>query len=217
MDDPTPDPQRPTPSVRASDAEREATARALQESYTEGRLTLAEFDERTAAAYGARFRHELIELTHDLPLARRELESALEIRAERAPVRRVTGGDGPSTSIALMSGVERRGSWTLPAEHTALALMGGVQIDLRRAALQSHESVIRAFAIMGGIEILVPDDVHVEIDGIGVMGAFAEEVGPWKSDPRPVRQAPPGAPVVRITGLALMGGVEIRRVPRAQD
>lgn len=217
MDDPTPDPQRPLPSVRASDAEREATARALQESYSEGRLTLAEFDERTAAAYGARFRHELIELTHDLPVARRGLDSTLEIHAERAPVRRVTGGDGPATSIALMGGVERRGNWTLPAEHTALALMGGVEIDLRRAALQSHETVIRAFAIMGGIEILVPDDVHVEIDGIGVMGGFAEAAGRWKPDARPVRQAPPGAPVVRITGLALMGGVEIRRVPPAEE
>ncbi|WP_187701753.1 DUF1707 domain-containing protein, partial [Dietzia sp. E1] len=74
MDDVTPEPDRPLPAVRASDAEREATAQLLQESYSEGRLTLAEFDERTAAAYGARFRSELLELTHDLPVAHHQLE-----------------------------------------------------------------------------------------------------------------------------------------------
>ena len=217
MDDVTPEPGRPLPAVRASDAEREATAKLLQKSYSEGRLTLAEFDERTAAAFGARFRSELLKLTHDLPAAHHQLESTLAELPHRAPERRVTGGNGPSTSIAVMGGVERTGPWTLPTEHTAVALMGGIEIDLRRAALQSRETVIRAFAIMGGIEIHVPDDVQVLIDGIGFMGGFGEESGHWKPEPRPVLQAPPGAPVLRITGLALMGGVGIRRVPRVEQ
>lgn len=217
MDDVTPDPDRHTPAVRASDTERDATARLLQESYSEGRLTLAEFDERTSQAYSARFRSELTELTHDLPVARRELEATMESRAHPTPARRVTGGSGPATSLAIMGGVERTGKWTLPAEHTAFALMGGIEIDLRGAALQAHETTIRAFAIMGGIEILVPDDVHVQVEGLGLMGGFGEESGRWKPDPRPVRHAPPGAPVVRITGLALMGGIGVRRVPRSEE
>lgn len=217
MDDATPEPDRPLPTVRASDAEREATATLLQEFYSEGRLTLAEFDERTSAAYAARFRSELAELTRDLPVAHREPGATLEARSHRAPARRVTGGSGPATSLAIMGGVERTGTWTLPAEHTAFALMGGIEIDLRGAALQAHETTIRAFAIMGGIEIYVPDDVHVEVEGVGLMGGFGEESGHWKPDPRPVRQAPPGAPVIRVTGLALMGGIGVRRVPRGED
>ncbi|UVE96608.1 DUF1707 domain-containing protein [Dietzia sp. B32] len=217
MDDATPDPDRHLPSVRASDAERDATARLLQESFSEGRLTLAEFDERTSLAYAARFRSDLIELTHDLPVAHRGHESTPEARPRRAPERRVTGGSGPATSLAVMGGVERKGTWTLPAVHTAFAMMGGIEIDLRAASLQSHETTIRAFAVMGGIEILVPDDMHVEIEGLGLMGGFGEESGSWKPDPRPVRQAPPGAPVVRVTGLALMGGIGVRRVPRTED
>lgn len=219
MDDATPDPERHLPSVRASDAERDATVKLLQESFSEGRLTLAEFDERTSQAYAARFRSDLIELTHDLPVAHRDHPPAPTPGhdQQRAPAVRVTGGDGPGTSLAIMGGVERKGTWTLPAEHTAVALMGGIEIDLRRASLQSHTSTIRAFAIMGGIDILVPEDVHVEIEGLGLMGGFGEESGSWKPDPRPVRQAPPGAPVVRVTGLALMGGIGVRRVPRADD
>ncbi|OAV76712.1 DUF1707 domain-containing protein [Dietzia sp. 111N12-1] len=217
MDDAMREPDRHLPSVRASDAERDATARLLQESFSEGRLTLAEFADRTSRASAARFRSELIELTHDLPIAHHEHDSTPATRPHGAPARRVTGASGPASSLAIMGGVERAGAWTLPSVHTAFALMGGIEIDLRGASLQSHETTIRAFAIMGGIDIYVPDDVRVEVEGIGLMGGFGEESGHWKPDPRPVRQAPPGAPVIRVAGLALMGGIGVRRVPRSED
>lgn len=215
--DPAPDPGRDLPSLRASDTERETTVMMLQNSYSEGRLTLAEFDERTTLAYAARFQSELAELTQDLPAVRSTHDDRPEVRRAELPARRVTGGSGPSTSLAVMGGVERTGVWTLPAEHTVFAMMGGIEIDLRRANLQGHETTIRAFAIMGGVEIIVPDDVHVDVEGLGVMGWFGEESGESKKDPRPVRQAPPGAPTIRVTGLALMAGIGVRRVPRDSE
>lgn len=220
MDHGTPDPDRNTPAVRASDAERHETARLLQDAFSEGRLTLSEFDERTEQAYQARFQTELAELTVDLSTARRQFDPCPaplpDARYDRTPATRVTGGTGTSASVAVMSGCERSGVWTVADSHTAVAVMGGIAIDLREAALQSNEITIRAFAVWGGIEILVPDDLNLVMDGFGVMGGFAEESGTWKQDPRPVRQAPPGAPTVRVTGLALMGGVGVRRVPRPE-
>jgi hypothetical protein len=57
---------------------------------------------------------------------------------------------------------------------------------------------------MGGIEIIVDDDVEVDVSGIGFMGAFEHGAsGPGL----------PGAPLVRVTGFAFMGGVEVRRKP----
>lgn len=53
--------------VRASDAEREQVAHILRAAMTEGRLTLAEGEERLAAAYAATYRDELGGLTTDLP------------------------------------------------------------------------------------------------------------------------------------------------------
>jgi hypothetical protein len=52
---------------RASDAERQAVARRLERAFRDGRLTVVEFDERTRAAYAARTRRELDDLTEDLP------------------------------------------------------------------------------------------------------------------------------------------------------
>ncbi|TWF76987.1 uncharacterized protein DUF1707 [Pseudonocardia hierapolitana] len=53
--------------LRASDAERQAVTRRLERAFRDGRLTVVEFDERTQAAYAARTRGELDDLTEDLP------------------------------------------------------------------------------------------------------------------------------------------------------
>ncbi|MCE3551029.1 DUF1707 domain-containing protein [Pseudonocardia sp. RS11V-5] len=53
--------------TRASDAERERVVKRLHDAVGEGRLDLSEAEERTAAAYAARFRDELDPLLTDLP------------------------------------------------------------------------------------------------------------------------------------------------------
>jgi Domain of unknown function (DUF1707) len=54
-------------AIRASDSDRESIVEILRQAYTEGRLDLTEFDERTTAAYAARTWAQLRELTRDLP------------------------------------------------------------------------------------------------------------------------------------------------------
>ena len=56
-------------AVRASDAEREQAVALLQRGFADGRLALAEFEERVGAAYAARTRAQLSDLTADLPAA----------------------------------------------------------------------------------------------------------------------------------------------------
>ena len=54
--------------ILASDQERDGVVDVLRDAYTDGRLTLDEFEERTAAAYAARTWTDLRELTGDLPV-----------------------------------------------------------------------------------------------------------------------------------------------------
>jgi hypothetical protein len=54
-------------AVRASDAEREQAVALLQCGFADGRLTQAELGERAGAAYAARTRAQLRDLTADLP------------------------------------------------------------------------------------------------------------------------------------------------------
>ncbi len=59
----------PAPDLRVGDAERDAAAERLRESYAQGRLTLDEFNERLSAAMAATTERELSQLTRDLPHA----------------------------------------------------------------------------------------------------------------------------------------------------
>lgn len=59
------------PEVRIGDLEREQAVAHLGHAFGEGRLELAEYDERVASAYGAKTASELLHLTADLPLATR--------------------------------------------------------------------------------------------------------------------------------------------------
>ena len=64
--------EHPSPAVRASDAEREQTVALLQRNFADGRLTQPELEERASAAYAARTRAQLSDLTADLPAAGRQ-------------------------------------------------------------------------------------------------------------------------------------------------
>ena len=54
--------------IRASDKERDSVVDVLRDAYTDGRLTLEEFEERTSAAYASKTWTDLRELTGDLPV-----------------------------------------------------------------------------------------------------------------------------------------------------
>jgi hypothetical protein len=59
--------QLPAPRLRASDADRTATAKTLQDAVGRGLLSPEEGGERLAAAFAAVYRDELPPLTADLP------------------------------------------------------------------------------------------------------------------------------------------------------
>jgi hypothetical protein len=69
------------PSMRASDADREAAADRLRDAHAEGRLSIDEFQERFDEAYAAKTLGELAVVTRDLPVG----SGALAAAADRPP------------------------------------------------------------------------------------------------------------------------------------
>lgn len=198
------EPARP-PALRASDADRERVARVLHTAMGEGRITIEELDERLGQVYAAKTIDELAPITADLP---DPTTTDLAPTADTSPGHPLIGGDpGSRTSIAVMSGVDRRGSWVVPAQHNSFAFWGGVTLDLRTARFAERYTTITATAIMAGIDIIVPNDIRVEVEGFGLMGAFDSE-GDAPEHPSP------NGPVVRVTGFAFWGGVTVKRKPR---
>ncbi|MGW6447190.1 DUF1707 SHOCT-like domain-containing protein [Lentzea sp. NPDC055074] len=187
--------------MRASDADRERIAQVLHQATAEGRLDIHELDERLVAVYAAKTYGELVPITADLVLSGLPQTPAVP-QYQPAVTNRIGGEPGSAVSVAFWSGVNRKGGWVVPRMHNAVAIMGGIEIDLTHANFAEREVTISCFAFWGGVEIRVPDDINVKVDGFGFMGAFEEQLAS--------RRHIPGAPTVRITGLAIMGAVEVK-------
>jgi len=192
------------PDMRASDAERERVAETLREAVAEGRLEMDEFEQRLDATFKARTHGELVPLVRDLPasggpVAGRKASSA------NWPAR-IGGAPTSSGAFAFWGGFSRKGRWTVGPRFTAFAMWGGGEIDLREAHFAERDVVIRCFTIMGGMQVTVPPDLNVQVNGLGIMGGFGEH-SKLDEEPEPA----PDAPRVRITGFALMGGVGVER------
>jgi len=185
--------------MRVSDSDRERAADLLREAAGHGRITMDELDERLEVAYAAKTYGDLAAVTRDLPQPAQAPGTA-----QRAPVGRIGGTPGAKFSLAILSGARRAGRWVVPPSYVAVAVMGGVELDLREALFSQPEVTIHAYTVMGGIEITVPEDVDVDVSGVAFMGGFDHNAsGPGV----------PGAPRLRVLGFALMGGVEVRRKP----
>jgi predicted membrane protein len=101
--------------------------------------------------------------------------------------------------VAVLGGFERRVSAQDFRGGEITAVMGGCALDLRDASIVK-EAVINVFTVWGGINIKVPPDWTVVLNGTPVMGGFAEKTA------RP----PDASKRLVITGYAIMGGVEVR-------
>jgi class 3 adenylate cyclase len=191
-----------TPGVVVTDGERDQVVATLRSHCGDGTITLDEFADRVGIVFEATTRDQLRKALDGLPLA-----------PARAPIGSPAGAitqtaTRPTTSsvIGIMCGGKAKGRWR-PAERVnAFAFMGGVSLDLRRAELTGPVIDINATAIMGGVEVIVPEGVPVEVTGLAVMGGKT-----LKLREVPVR---PGLPLVRVHVFAFWGGVVVRHPSR---
>jgi hypothetical protein len=190
-----PESTRP-PAMRASDAERERAVATLRDGAEHGRLTFDELAQRTELAYNSTTGAELERLVADLPAPEPGTE-ILDAPAPAPPAR-----NRQRWNIAIMGGCERRGRWRPAPRSIALAIMGGVGLDLRDATIDSDELVITAVAVMGGVDIVVPEGVDVQLSGFALMGGNDHHPGTT-----PVRA---GTPTVYVRAFSLMGGVDVK-------
>ena len=192
-------------SLRASDKDRESAAEVLREAAGEGRLSMTELDERLDAVYEAKTYAELEPIIRDLPHQAIAPDAAAVLASPPAGAAERSGGKSASGSaIAVMSGFSRKGAWIVPADFTAVVVMGGGELDLREAQFSAPVVNIHATAIMGAIAIIVPDDAEVQVTGVGLLGVF--EHGPTGA-------GRPGGPKIHIGGVAFWGAVDVRRKP----
>jgi uncharacterized protein DUF1707 len=177
------------PDLRASDADRDATAARLGGALAVGRLTSTEYAERLDATYAARTMGELAPLTRDLPDV--EAGEGGAAAAERAGV------------AARFSKVIRSGRW-VAGRHTRLTVrFGALIINLADAVLPGREVTVEIDAFCGKLIVIVPAGAHVIDEGGALFAKRAIYGRDAAGDDR--------APVIRLVGDARFSKVAVFR------
>jgi hypothetical protein len=171
--------------LRASDADRERIAQVLQDAHADGRLDLAELEDRLGVVYSARTLGELAGLTADL------------LPAEEQPLNL----DGRPVS-AIFKKEERGGRWVVPAELAVTAMFGTTKLDLRDAILQNRRIIINATLVFGGLEIHVPE-------GLEVIRVAKDKTVRLTKQP-----TEPDGPVVEVRTTNFAGDVKVKEPPK---
>ncbi|HYW06539.1 MAG TPA: DUF1707 domain-containing protein, partial [Longimicrobium sp.] len=153
-------PPRPVPLEQT----RERVVADLCHAFAEERVDADVLQNRLELAQRATSLAELTALTADLPAAHpNDVPAPMPADAMRVALPGQAGGS--QLLVAVMGGAVRRGAWSPPASLNVLAVMGGAELDFRDARMGPLTEVT-IFAMMGGVEIVVPPGVHVEVNGI---------------------------------------------------
>lgn len=189
-------PLAPTPAALRH--RREHTIARLCDHFAHDHLEAHELEELIDRAHEARSLAALDNLLAGLPdLGAAPVTETAVVPAAPAQQHQVV--------VAIMGGAERKGAWSPPSNLYVVAVMGGSLLDFRDAVLAPGVTNVMVLAMMGGVEIIVPPGLRVESNGIGIMGGFEHAAK------HPAEGG--GGPVLRISGAAIMGGVEIKERP----
>ena len=106
--------------------------------------------------------------------------------------------------MRLLGGMKRRGDWQVSADTVAISLVGGVNLDLTDAKIGMPEVIITKVSLVGGVDVVVPQQVNVVVSGFNLFGGTHVEPGAGAD----------GAPTLRICAYGIFGGVNVQRSAR---
>ena len=153
-----------SPSLRASDADRDRSIEVLRAAVADGRLNPAEFDERLDAALAARTIDALAPLTADL-IAAPGRDGALTLPLARTPAQ-------PAAELLTISerhgSVRRDGRWTLPHRLALRTAWCDVVLDLTSAVRSGPELVIERRVRGGDVELVLAPGMVVDANELSV-------------------------------------------------
>ena len=190
-----PEPSAPTSGMqpRAGDAEREQAAEKLRVAAGEGRIDLAELEERLERAYHAKTYAELDALLADLPDKRPTVALA---------------SPGAETMLLKTHGsnVKQNGRWTVPQRIVAECGVPNIVIDFTEAACAHREITVEARCGLGNIKLIVQRGWTVRVDGSSTNTSRISNKADAPTDP--------SAPTITLIGHPRAGYIRIRQPRR---
>jgi hypothetical protein len=197
-----------------SDAERADQVKKgvdqLQRHFERSHIDIGELDRRLALLKQAIDRAAVAAVLSDLPRLDEPVVAEV-VDAGKAPAQALVMAPSSELMIigqpvvSVMSSFVRRFELTPGTMVKAVAVMGHAMLDFRGGVGGPGVVEARIVAVMGSIEIIVPPDIHVEIISTGFWGSVEQ----LHAD----APASPDKPTLRITGVAVMGSIEVKTSP----
>lgn len=188
---------------------RERAIEVLMEHFSRDMMDLDEFEERLDSVDRCSTAGELRALLRKLP----PLEST-ELATDMIPA---GGGETIVVDadrvrdhgffVSVLGGTNRTGRWIPARKNFALGVLGGLSLDFRECLFGPGVTDLNVLTILGRVEIIVPPEMAVEVDGMAILGGFDHQTDvPLRTNPN--------LPILRIRGLAVLGGVGVEvRLP----
>jgi Cell wall-active antibiotics response 4TMS YvqF len=85
---------------------------------------------------------------------------------------------------------------------SAVALMGGAEIDLREATLDPGGATLDVTAILGGVQVTLPAGWNVQVESHGLLGGVDTQL-------TPATDLLPGAASLKVSTNTWLGGIQI--------
>lgn len=183
--------------------EREQAVKLLTTAFAEDAIPVAEFERRVAEVYRAEDAKALELITRDLPTGPDQSDTAEPATVPATIDRSSAIARRPDQKLkSVLSSIERRIDGPMPGCLDVRTVMGSMELDLRRAEFPRGVTEIRVKAVLGNIEIELPDHVRVEHEGHALLAVFSVRG-------RSPRRESDDTPVVRITGRSILANVEV--------
>ncbi|MGH7615853.1 MAG: DUF1707 domain-containing protein [Gemmatimonadaceae bacterium] len=188
---------------------REIKINELSNHFANDDLSLEDLERRIEMVYKASTVAELHTITADLNPA----AGAAVTQAREPASRRKSAGasvmpaayQGSSRLLSLMSSTRRVGRWVVPQKLDVVAIMSDTKLDLTHAVLPPGMMDFEVRAVMASLKLIVAPGVRVIMDTHSLMSNVRSRADEFDADLPPS----PNAPVIRITGFALMADVSV--------
>ena len=115
------------------------------------------------------------------------------------------------SSFIMMGGLARSNNSAHFRGGDLVAFMGGSELDLRQARITESPAVIDVIAVWGGIDIKVPEEWKVRIEGVPLLGAFEDDTNREPLEEPTESGFADGSErqELIVKGFAVMGGVGV--------
>ena len=179
---------------------RERIIEQLQLNFAHDNIDDRELETRLEQANSATSKRQLISLVEDLAVFEEGLDntdvtSVAGVKINHNQVQEA------ATLVAILGGSDRKGVWRLARYTNAITFMGGMELDFTQAEMPPGVTELNVFCLMGGLDVKVPPGLSVEVHGIPILGGI---------DNRARGGGPVGGPILRIKGLVIMGGIDVK-------